>query len=92
MAKDHSLGSINCDDRTSRALEPLRPTLSAAHQGKGFVMERRAWDKVISASGVVIAVVLLVVGALAIYGGNFGRQSVQDRLTPERVCSRRSRG
>jgi hypothetical protein len=29
--------------------------------------------------------VLLVVGALAIYGGNFGRQSVQDRLTPERV-------
>jgi hypothetical protein len=48
-------------------------------------MERRAWDKVISASGVVIAVVLLVVGALAIYGGNFGRQSVQDRLTPERV-------
>src|SRR6478672_7425062 len=48
-------------------------------------MERRAWDKVISASGVVIAVVLLVVGALAIYGGNFGLQSVQDRLTPERV-------
>jgi hypothetical protein len=48
-------------------------------------MERRAWDKVISASGVVIAVVLLVVGALAIFGGDFGRQSVQDRLTPERV-------
>ena len=48
-------------------------------------MERKAWDKMISASGLVIAVVLIVVGALAIYGGNFGRQSVQDRLTPERV-------
>jgi hypothetical protein len=48
-------------------------------------MDRKAWDKMISASGVVIAVVLIVVGALAIYGGNFGRQSVQDRLTPERV-------
>jgi hypothetical protein len=41
-------------------------------------MERRAWDKVISASGVVIAVVLLVVGALAIYGGNFGPAALGD--------------
>ena len=48
-------------------------------------MDRKAWDKMISASGLVIAVVLIVVGALAIYGGNFGRQNVQDRLTPERV-------
>jgi len=48
-------------------------------------MDRKAWDKMISASGLVIAIVLIVVGALAIYGGNFGRQSVQDRLTPERV-------
>ena len=52
---------------------------------KGIAMNRKAWDTIISASGVVVAVVLIVVGALAMYGGNFGRQSVQDRLTPERV-------
>jgi hypothetical protein len=52
---------------------------------KGVAMNRKAWDMIISTSGVVVAVVLIVVGALAMYGGTFGRQSVQDRLTPERV-------
>jgi hypothetical protein len=45
MAKEHSLGSINCNDRTSQALEPLRPTLSAAHLGKGSLWKEEHGTK-----------------------------------------------
>jgi hypothetical protein len=48
-------------------------------------MNRKIWDQLISTAGVVIAIVLVVLGGLAVYGGNFGRDSVQDRLTPQRV-------
>ena len=48
-------------------------------------MERKAWDRLVSVSGLVIGIVLLTMGALAIYGGNFGRNNVRDRLTPEKV-------
>jgi hypothetical protein len=48
-------------------------------------MDRRAWDQILSATGAVLAVVLLVVGGLAVYGGSFGRDNVRDRLTPEKV-------
>jgi hypothetical protein len=48
-------------------------------------MNRRAWDQLVSAAAAVVAVVLIVVGGLAVFGGNFGRQSVRDRLTPEHV-------
>ena len=45
-------------------------------------MQRKAWDRLVSSSGLVIAIVLLAMGAMAIYGGNFGRNNVRDRLTP----------
>jgi hypothetical protein len=48
-------------------------------------MERKAWDQIVSAAGLVVAIVLLAMGAMAIYGGNFGRNNVRDRLTPEKV-------
>ena len=48
-------------------------------------MQRKAWDRLVSSAGVVIAIVLLAMGAMAIYGGNFGRNNVRDRLTPEKV-------
>lgn len=48
-------------------------------------MERKGWDQLVSGAGLVIAIVLLTMGALAIYGGNFGRNNVRDRLTPEKV-------
>lgn len=48
-------------------------------------MNRKAWDQLVSTAAVVIAVVMLFVGAAAIYGGNFGRQNVTDRLAPEKV-------
>ena len=43
------------------------------------------WDKIVSGAGAVIAVALIVIGAAAVYGGNFGRDNVQDRLAPEHV-------
>jgi uncharacterized membrane protein len=48
-------------------------------------MSRKAWDQLVSTAAVVIAVVLVLMGAAAIYGGNFGRNNVKDRLTPENV-------
>jgi GTP-binding protein YchF len=48
-------------------------------------MDRKLWDKLVSGAAAVVAVALIVVGALAVYGGNFGRQSVRDRLEPQKV-------
>jgi hypothetical protein len=48
-------------------------------------MNRTTWDKLVSATGALLAVALLVLGGLAIYGGNFGRDNVTSRLEPENV-------
>ena len=49
-------------------------------------MERSGWDRLVSGAGAVIAVVLIFVGAAAIFGGIFGRQNVQDRLEPQNIA------
>jgi hypothetical protein len=49
-------------------------------------MNRKVWDRIVSASAAVIAVALIVLGGLAIYGGNFGRDNVQTRLQPEHIA------
>ena len=48
-------------------------------------MDRRAWDRLVSTASIIIAVAMIVLGGLAIYGGNFGRQNVRDRLVVEKV-------
>jgi len=48
--------------------------------------QRTMWDTIVSGAGAVIAVALIVIGAAAVYGGNFGRDNVQDRLAPEHVA------
>jgi hypothetical protein len=48
-------------------------------------MNRKTWDQLVSTAGVVLVVALVVLGGLAIYGGNFGRNAVKDRLTPQQV-------
>lgn len=48
-------------------------------------MDRSNWDKIVSGAGAVVAVVLIAVGAMAIYGGNFGQQNVRDRLEPQNI-------
>jgi hypothetical protein len=49
-------------------------------------MDRSAWDKIVSGAGAVIAVVLIVLGGMAIYGGNFARDNVKDRLEPQHIA------
>lgn len=48
-------------------------------------MDRSVKDRIVSTTGIVVAVVLLVLGGLAIYGGNFGRENVRDRLEPQEI-------
>jgi hypothetical protein len=48
-------------------------------------MDRSNWDKIVSGAGAVVAVVLISLGAMAIYGGNFGQQNVRDRLVPQNI-------
>jgi hypothetical protein len=48
-------------------------------------MDRKSWDRLVSWTGLLVAVVLIVVGAMSVYGGNFGQQNVTDRLAPEQV-------
>ena len=49
-------------------------------------MDRKSWDQIVSGAGAVVAVVLIVLGAMAVYGGNFGRQNVRDRLEPQNIA------
>ena len=48
-------------------------------------MNRKSWDQLISTAGVVLAVTMIVLGGLAIYGGNFAQSNVQDRLEPQNI-------
>jgi hypothetical protein len=48
-------------------------------------MNRKVWDRIVSASAAVIAVSMIVLGGFAIYGGNFGRDNVQTRLEPQNI-------
>lgn len=48
-------------------------------------MNRKAWDQLVSTAGVVLAVALIVLGALAVYGGNFAQSNVTDRLEPQNI-------
>jgi hypothetical protein len=49
-------------------------------------MDRSTWDKVVSGAGAVVAVVLIVLGSMAIYGGIFARNNVRDRLEPQQIA------
>jgi hypothetical protein len=48
-------------------------------------MDRKTWDRLISGTGLVLALLLLVVGAMAIFGGSFGKTNVTDRLEPQNI-------
>jgi hypothetical protein len=48
-------------------------------------MNRKAWDQIVSGAGAIVAVVLLILGGLAVYGGMFGRDNVKDRLEPQNI-------
>jgi hypothetical protein len=48
--------------------------------------DRRMWDTLISGAGAVVAIVLLALGAAAIYGGGFALDNVRDRLAPQNIA------
>jgi hypothetical protein len=48
-------------------------------------MERGLVDRLISWTGVVMAVALLALGGAAIFGGSFALSNVKDRLVPEKI-------
>jgi hypothetical protein len=48
-------------------------------------MNRKSWDQIVSGAGAVLAVALIVLGAMAIYGGKFGQDNVRDRLEPQHI-------
>lgn len=48
-------------------------------------LSRSMWDTLISGGGAVVAVVLLALGAAAIYGGSFAVDNVRDELAPQNI-------
>jgi hypothetical protein len=48
-------------------------------------MDRSNWDRIVSGAGAVVAVVLIALGAMAIYGGQFGQDNVRARLEPQNI-------
>ena len=48
-------------------------------------LDRKMWDTLISGAGAVVAVVLLALGAAAVYGGGFALDNVKDRLAPQNI-------
>jgi hypothetical protein len=57
----------------------------AAEAGEARRVSRRMIDLMISWSGAVIAIVLIALGAAAIYGGSFALDNVRDRLEPQNI-------
>jgi hypothetical protein len=48
--------------------------------------DRKLWDTLISGAGAVVAIVMLALGAAAIYGGGFALDNVRDRLEPQNIA------
>lgn len=62
----------------TRAVTPKESTVSTR-------MSRRTIDLLISWSGAVVAIVMVALGAAAIYGGSFALDNVRDRLEPQKI-------
>jgi hypothetical protein len=48
-------------------------------------MDRSLVDRLVSWAGAVVALVLVALGAAAIYGGSFALDNVRDRLEPQKI-------
>ena len=76
--RDVTSPQILPDERSSRSERSDGSTAGRRPQ-------RSMWDTIVSGAGAVVAIALIVIGAAAVYGGNFGRDNVQERLAPEKV-------
>ena len=57
----------------------------AAEKSQAGHMDRATWDRLVSATGAVLAVVMIALGGAAIFGGLFGQENVRDRLEPQKI-------
>jgi hypothetical protein len=48
-------------------------------------LDRATLDRLVSATGAVVAAVMIALGAVAIFGGMFGQDNVRDRLEPQKI-------
>ncbi len=69
----------------AQPLEASSPSLPDNNDSARLPSQRTMWDTIVSGAGAVVAIALIAIGAAAVYGGNFGRDNVQDRLAPEKV-------
>ena len=67
--------------------QTIEGTRAAAVKSKGETehMSRRMVDLMVSWSGAVVAMALVLLGAAAIYGGLFALDNVRDRLEPQKI-------
>jgi hypothetical protein len=72
-------------DASSTPTIPGRDDGVEADRARSAGSQRTLWDTIVSGAAAVMAAALILVGSAAVYGGNFGRQNVQDRLAPEKV-------
>ena len=57
----------------------------AAEKDQAGHLERATWDRLVSATGAVVAVVMIALGGAAIFGGWFAMDNVKDRLEPQNI-------
>jgi len=72
------------EDKVAQAIEATKG-FSVKEASEAQSMDRRLIDKLISWSGAVVAIVIVALGAAAIYGGSFALGNVRDRLEPQRI-------
>jgi hypothetical protein len=74
------------EDEMAQAIEaPGLTTPIPATGVKATRMDRSLVDRLISWTGIVMAVALLGLGAAAIFGGSFAMSNVRDRLAPQNI-------
>ena len=69
----------------AQAIESARGIRTAKEARVAHSMDRRLLDMMVSWSGAVVAVVMMALGAAAIFGGSFALSNVRDRLEPQNI-------
>jgi hypothetical protein len=74
------------EDEVAQTVEGARTALKADAGVTARKLDRRMIDLLVSWSGGIVALVLIAVGAAAIYGGSFALDNVRDRLEPQNIA------
>jgi hypothetical protein len=69
----------------AQTVEGAKAALAGSKEVAARRLDRRVVDLLISWMGAVVAIVLIALGAAAIYGGSFAMDNVKDRLEPQNI-------